>query len=112
MKQVNNINNIKMFYGINEHDNKVEIYDSNKKYFNDMYFDANDEEDIPAIIEMLKQTTLNDMCDFFNAKVYNSIKELSCNEELCEEMGETFMFNEETMTCYDDYGNEFEFRKI
>lgn len=85
MKQVNNINNIKMFYGINEHDNKVEIYDSNKKYFNDMYFDANDEEDIPAIIEMLKQTTLNDMCDFFNAKVYNSIKELSCNEELCEE---------------------------
>lgn len=32
--------------------------------------------------------------------------------EFCEEMGETFMFNEETMTCYDDYGNEFEFRKI
>lgn len=82
MKQIKNENGIKMFYEINRHDDKVEIYDSNKKYFNDLYYEDWDKDDISAILNMLKQTDLQEMATFFGFNVYDTAEELLYREHI------------------------------
>jgi hypothetical protein len=82
--EINNKYNIKFYYEIDETTNKVNILDSSENYFNDMYYDADDKDDIKAIINMLEKTDLEEMCNFFNANVYASAKELIEKEELNE----------------------------
>lgn len=83
--EIKNKNNIKFYYEIDETTNKVNILDSRECYFNDLYFDPHDNEDIPSIINMLEQTDLEEMCRFFNANVYDSWKDLIEQEELEED---------------------------
>lgn len=97
MKQVKNETGIKMYYEINRQYDKVEIYDSDKKYFNDLYYEDWDKDDISAILNMLKQTDLREMADFFNAQAYDTLEELAQDNYL--EMEET---------KENDYINRFE----
>ena len=87
MEKINNKNGIEMFYELDGTDTKVCILDSNGNYFNDMYFeiyeDDNGAEDIGAILHTLEETTLEEMCNFFNANHYGSLNELAEEENLC-----------------------------
>lgn len=86
MERINNKNGIEMYYQTCGTDTRLFIYDSNKKYFNDMYYDIYDndsgEEDIGAILHTLEETTLENMCNFFGARKYDSLKEMADKEDL------------------------------
>lgn len=77
MERVNNKHGIEMYYALSDI-TKIDIFDSNKKYFNDLYYDLdNDEqEEIDIIIKTLEETTLLEMCNFFNATIYEDKREL------------------------------------
>lgn len=78
MRKINNKNGIKMFCEIWNEPLKVVIYDSNKKYFNDLLIEPDyAEEDTEDIIKMLEQTNLQEMTNFFNAQSYKSLNELA-----------------------------------
>ena len=77
MEKVNNENGIEMYWELSIDSNKVLILDSNKKYFNDLYFDEDEnDEDLKCVINMLERTTLQEMCYFFGATLYEDKKEL------------------------------------
>lgn len=87
MGKINNKNGIEMYWEKAEDINKINIFDSNKKYFNDMYYgiynNDNGEEDIQAILHTLEETSIEGMCNFFNASLYVSLNELAEEENLC-----------------------------
>lgn len=86
MKEIKNKNGIKMSYYIDNDVNKVVILDSNGNYFEDMYYDTydndNGREDIMAIVNVLEQTTLDEMCSFYGFKIYKSLQDLAEKEDL------------------------------
>lgn len=96
MKKINNRNGIDFYWGLSIDANRVIIYDSNKKYFDDLYYETDDnDEDLNSIISTLEETTLQEMCAFFNATLYEEKKELL--KELSD-----YNINDE-----DDYINKF-----
>ena len=80
MDKINNKYGIEMYYELDGIENKVWILDSNKKYFNDLYYDVygNDEgkEDIDSIINTLENTTLEEMCNFMGHSIFESIEDI------------------------------------
>ena len=86
MKRINNKNGIEMCWEMANDVDKIYIFDSNGNYFNDLSFDIyeddNGKEDIGAIIKTLEDTTLENMCNFFGAKKYNTLEELAESEEI------------------------------
>ena len=83
MQKVNNKNGIKMYYEINEDWNRLEIYDSNQNYFNDLTLEEEDfDTDYKKLKEMLENTNLKSMCAFFNHKLYNKIEKLAKEQDL------------------------------
>lgn len=98
MRKINNENGIKMFYEIWNEPMRVAIYDSDKKYFNDLLIEISyAEQDTKDIIKMLEQTNLQEMIDFFNAKTYATLNELA---------RDNYLGSEETKD--NDYINRFE----
>ena len=89
MERINNKNGIEMYWEKAEDADKINILDSNMNYFNDLYFDIyendNGEEDIASILHTLEETTLENMCNFFGARKYNSIEEMADKEDLVNE---------------------------
>lgn len=78
MRKINNENGIKMFYEIWNEPMRVAIYDSDEKYFNDLLIEiSHAEQDAKDIIKMLEQTDLQEMVDFFNARIYETLEELA-----------------------------------
>lgn len=76
---INNKHGIEMYYEIDSFANKINILDSNGKYFDDLLFDnsVSQDEDLTDILCMLTSTTLEEMCNFFAMKtIYNSLEEL------------------------------------
>lgn len=98
MKKVNNKNGLKMYWERANDINKINIFDSNGNYFNDLYFDTyendNGTEDIGAIIHTLEETTLENMCNFFGATLYESTKELLEREHINDFDENTIQENE------------------
>lgn len=86
MEKINNKNGIEMYWERAGDVDKINILDSNKNYFNDLYFDVYEddsgEEDIGVILHTLEETTLENMCNFFGARKYNSIEEMADKEDL------------------------------
>lgn len=86
MGKINNKNGIEMYWERAEDIDKINILDSNGHYFNDMCFDTyeddNGQEDIGAILHTLEETTLENMCNFFNASIYETLEELADKENL------------------------------
>lgn len=86
MEKINNKNGIEMYYKLDGTETKVNVFDSNGKYFNDIYYDIydndNGEEDIQAILHTLEETTLENMCNFFGANYYETLEEMAEMEEL------------------------------
>lgn len=98
MEKINNKNGIEMFWERANDIDKINIFDSNGNYFNDIYYVICEEnEDLNSILKMLEETTLEEMCNFFGVRKYNSIKELEKMENV--EYLEYKEFNE--------YVNEF-----
>ena len=88
MKRVKNKNGIVMYWELAKDTNKVNILDSRKTYFNDLYYECEDsEQDIKDIVEMLENTDLQNMCNFFNVRRYDTTEELIHYEDLydCDE---------------------------
>ena len=108
MEKINNKNGITMFWTKANDVNKINILDSNGDYFNDLFFDVYEDddgaEDIEAIINTLKNTTLEDMCNFFNANYYETLEELKQDIGIDEpnDYINTFIVNGKTYyTCTD-----------
>lgn len=87
MKRINNKNGIKMFWERANDIDKINIFDSNGNYFNDLYLnvykDDNGNENIDEVLRMFEDTTLENMCNFFNASRYKSLEDLAGKENLC-----------------------------
>lgn len=105
MERVNNKNGIEMFWELNEDEKTVEILDSKRKFYKDIYYDhinEDNENDAQTIIHTLEQTTLQDMADYFDTKIYKSLNDLMANEEVAmedlidNEYINTFYVNENT----------------
>lgn len=93
-KLIKNKNKIKFYYEIDNSTNKINILDSNKNYFNDLYLDFYDiKQDIKNILDMLKETSLISLCNFFGARKYGTIEKLIKDEEL-EETKKSVLKNE------------------
>lgn len=76
---VNNKHGIEMYYERDTFADKLNILDSNGKYFDDWLLDpyTPEEDDIQAIVETLTRTTLAELVNFFTCKkLYNSLEEL------------------------------------
>lgn len=76
---IDNEYNIEMYYERDTFVDKLNILDSNGKYFDDLLLDlyTPEEYDIQAIVNMLSHTTLKEMVNFFACKkLYNSLEEL------------------------------------
>lgn len=76
---VNNKYNIEFYYERDTFVDKLNILDSNGKYFDDLLLDpyTPEEDDIQAIVDTLTSTTLAELVNFFACKkLYNSLEEL------------------------------------
>lgn len=79
MNKINNIHGIDLFYERDTFVDKINILDSNGKYFDDLLLDhyTPEEYDTQAIVDMLSRTTLAELVNFFACKkLYNSLEEL------------------------------------
>lgn len=77
MKKINNAHGIEFYYEFSTEVEKMYILDTNGKYFDDLLVDLDDKEDKQSCVEMLENTTLEEMCNFFAMKkLYNSLEEL------------------------------------
>ena len=79
MNKINNEHGIEMYYERDTFVDKLNILDSNGKYFDDWLLDpcTPEEDDIQAIVETLTRTTLAELVNFFACKtIYNSLEEL------------------------------------
>jgi hypothetical protein len=77
---INNEHGIEMYYEIDTFVDKLNILDSNGKYFDDLLLDhyTPEECDIQAIVNTLRHTTLAELVNFFAMKkIYNSLDELT-----------------------------------
>lgn len=91
---IKNKNKIKFYYQIDNSTNKINILDSNKNYFNDLYLDYHDViQDIKNIVNMLKKTSLTSLCNFFNVRKYGTLEKLIKDEKL-EETKKSVLKNE------------------
>ncbi len=88
MIKVDNKHNVELYCEIEEDIRRVVIYDSTKKFMNDLYFD--DDEESQSIIEDLENTTLEDLCNFMWFDMYDSIEELAG------------VFNNQDIQCVED----------
>lgn len=80
MNKINNEHGIEMYYEIDTFVDKLNILDSNGKYFDDLLLDlyTPEEDDTQAIVDTLTHTTLEEMVNFFACKkLYNSLDELT-----------------------------------
>lgn len=80
MNKINNEHGIEMYYDRNTFVDKLDILDSNGKYFDDLLLDryTTEEDDTQAIVDMLSRTTLAELVNFFAMKkLYNSLDELT-----------------------------------
>lgn len=74
---VNNKHGIEIYYEFSTEEEKMYILDTNGKYFDDLLVDLDDKEDKQSCVEMLENTTLEEMVNFFAMKtIYNSLEEL------------------------------------
>ena len=79
MNKINNEHGIEMYYERDTFVDKLNILDSNGKYFDDLLLDpyTPEEDDIQAIVDTLTSTTLAELVNFFACKkLYNSLEEL------------------------------------
>lgn len=83
MNKVNNKHGIEFYYDIE--DTRVVIYDSQKTFMNDLYFNDFDDDEIESIKEDLETTTLEDMCSFMNFKIYDSMEEICTTYDMTED---------------------------
>ena len=77
--KINNEHGIEMYYERDTFVDKLNILDSNGKYFDDLLLDpyTPEEDDIQAIVDALTSTTLAELVIFFACKkLYNSLEEL------------------------------------
>ena len=85
MDKVNNKYGIEMYYYIDEQENRIIICDSNTNYFNDLTLEEEDyNTNFKSLIETLENTTLKEMCVFFNHNLYNNIEELAKDNEIAD----------------------------
>lgn len=79
MEKINNEHGIEMYCTISGDLDKVDILDSHKRYFDDLYIDADENEDYCDIIQKLENVTLYELINltWSNKKVYNSLDELT-----------------------------------
>lgn len=77
MERVKNKHGIVMYWDLSINANTLLILDSNRKYFNDLYYEEDEnDEDLNSIVEMLERTTLPEMCAFFGTTLYEDKREL------------------------------------
>lgn len=79
MNKIDNEHGIEMYYEIDTFVDKLNILDSNGKYFDDLLLDlyTPEEDDTQAIVDTLTHTTLAELVNFFAMKtIYNSLEEL------------------------------------
>lgn len=94
MIKINN-KNVLLFCEKAKDINKINILDSDKNYFNDLYYE--DTKDIARIIRILQNISFDGLVTYFNVQGYDSIKELAEENILTAE------------ECTDnDYINRFE----
>ena len=77
--KINNEHGIEMYYERDTFVDKLNILDSNGKYFDDLLLDpyTPEEDDIQAIVDTLTHTKLAELVNFFVCKtIYNSLEEL------------------------------------
>ena len=101
MEKVNNKNGIDFYYEIDKEQNRFVIYDSSENYFNDLCLEQEDyDTDFKALIKMVENTDLNEMCAFFGHKIYDTRQELVKEQELENEYDEDNILD-------NDYVNRF-----
>lgn len=73
---INNKHNIKIFIETDHwlYD-KIYIYDSEHKYFNDIWYD--NPRDVIDTIEFLEEATMEDICWLFGHKIYDNLESLN-----------------------------------
>lgn len=79
MNKIDNEHGIEMYYERNTFADKLDILDSNGRYFDDLLLDpyTPEEDDIQAIVDTLTHTTLAELVNFFACKkLYTSLEEL------------------------------------
>lgn len=78
MEKINNKHGIEMYCTISGDLDKVDILDSYKRYFDDLYIDVDENEDYCDIIQKLENVTLYELINltWSNKKLYNSLEEL------------------------------------
>ena len=79
MNKIDNEYGIELYYERNTFADKLDILDSNGKYFDDLLLDhyTPEEYGIQAIVDTLTRTTLAELVNFFACKkLYNSLEEL------------------------------------
>lgn len=77
MNKINNKHGIEFYYEFSTEYEKMYVLDTNGKYFDDLLVDLDDKEDKQALINMLENTTLAELVNFFACKkLYNSLEEL------------------------------------
>ena len=77
MTKINNKHGIEFYYEFSTEYEKMYVLDTNGKYFDDLLVDLDDKEDKQALINMLENTTLAELVNFFACKkLYNSLEEL------------------------------------
>ena len=89
MTKINNKHGIEFYYEFSTEYEKMYVLDTNGKYFDDLLVDLDDKEDKQALINMLENTTLAELVNFFACKkLYNSLEELQYdlqNPEITED---------------------------
>ena len=89
MTKINNKHGIEFYYEFSTEYEKMYILDTNGKYFDDLLVDLDNKEDKQALINMLENTTLAELVNFFACKkLYNSLEELQYdlqNPEITED---------------------------
>lgn len=79
---VDNKHGIEFYYEFSTEVEKMYILDSNGNYFDDLMVDLDDKEDKQSCVEMLENTTLEEMVNFFACKkLYNSLEELQYDQQ-------------------------------
>ena len=82
MEKVNNKNGLDFYYEIEDLEHgftyeRLVILDSNKNYFNDFVLDEPDrQEEIESILNILENTTIEEMCCYYDYQMFDSIEKL------------------------------------
>lgn len=76
MNKINNKHGIEMYYEFSTEEEKMYIFDTNGKYFDDMRVCLDDKKDKQMSIEILEKIPFQNMCDVCYKRIYNSLEEL------------------------------------